>query len=138
MAAVAGVAAGPPDAGRAPGEELVERERLRQVVVRAGVQAGDPISDLRPRRQHEDRDGAAARAHPPTDAEAVDARHHPVQHDEVRFVGHDRLESVAAVGHRLDIVTLQLEGEGEGLPDRAIVFGNQHPRAHPIHYRRRR
>ncbi len=44
---------------------------------------------------------------------------------------HDRLEGVTAVGHRLDLMALQLEGQGERLPDRPIVLRQQHPGSHP-------
>ena len=38
-----------------PGEQLVERERLHDVVVGARVETGDPVGDLVPRGQHQDR-----------------------------------------------------------------------------------
>jgi hypothetical protein len=46
---------------RRAGEELRERERLRQVVVRPGVQPGNAILDAVARRQHEHRHPHVAR-----------------------------------------------------------------------------
>ena len=43
------------------GEQLVERERLREVVVGAGVEPGDPVRDLVAGGEHEDRRAALAR-----------------------------------------------------------------------------
>ena len=36
-----------------PGEQLIERERLREVVVRARLEAADPILDGVPGREHQ-------------------------------------------------------------------------------------
>src|SRR5438128_12037492 len=45
----------PPDDRPQPGEQLREGERLRQVVVRARVEAGDAVLDGVPRREHQHR-----------------------------------------------------------------------------------
>src|SRR5437764_8471921 len=46
--AVGGAATGPPEQGPYTGQQLIQGERLEQVVVGAGVEAGDPIGDLGP------------------------------------------------------------------------------------------
>ena len=47
-----------------PGQQLTEVERLDQVVIRAGVQPGDPVGGGVPRGQHQHRRGRAAAAQP--------------------------------------------------------------------------
>ena len=66
-----------------PGEQLVERERLHEVVVGAGVEPGDPIGHLVAGGQHEDRERAVAVAELAAHGEAVDVGHHHVEHDDV-------------------------------------------------------
>ena len=78
----------PPREGAQPGQELVEGERLDQVVVGAGLESGDPVGHGTQRGQHQHRspvvDAADAAAH----LEAVDVREHHVEHqDVVRVLG---------------------------------------------------
>ena len=67
-------------------EELVEGERLREVVVGAGVQARDAVLDAVPRREHEDRRPPVRRAQAPADLEPVDVGEHHVEQDHVVVV----------------------------------------------------
>ena len=62
--------------------ELADRERLRDVVVRAELQPEDLVELVVARRQHDDRDGALG-PQPPAHLEPVDAGQHDVEHDEV-------------------------------------------------------
>ncbi len=61
--------------------ELARRERLRDVVVGAELEAGDAVGLLVARGQHQDRH-LRVRAHLPADLEAVDPRQADVEHDE--------------------------------------------------------
>ena len=65
-----------------PREQLVVRERLHQVVVRAGVEPEHAVGDRVARREHQDRHVGAG-AQPTADLDAVDARKHHVEHDEI-------------------------------------------------------
>ena len=64
--------------------ELLERERLRHVVVGPGIETGDTVLDLVAGREHQHRHAVAIRAEPPADLETVHARH---QHVEEHGVG---------------------------------------------------
>ncbi len=64
-------------------QELVERERLGEVVVGAGVEPGDPVVDRVARRQHQHRRPDLVPPKSPARLEAVDARQHDVEHDHV-------------------------------------------------------
>ena len=60
-------------------QQLVERERLHQVVVGAGVEARHPVGDLGARREHEDGDPHPRGPETPAHGEPVDVRHHHVE-----------------------------------------------------------
>ena len=53
------VGLGPPQQGAHPGEQLVELERLGQVVVGAGIEPGDAVGGLRACGEHQDRQAVA-------------------------------------------------------------------------------
>ena len=63
-----------PQQGAHPGEELVERERLDEVVVGAGVEPGDAVGDLVASGQHQHRRVIAAVAQDPAHREPVGTR----------------------------------------------------------------
>ena len=64
-------------------EELRERERLREVVVRARVEPGDAILDAVARGQHQHRRPDALLANPPADLDPVEPGQHQVEDDRV-------------------------------------------------------
>jgi len=68
-----------------PREQLLERERLHQVVVGARVQPGDAVAHLVARGEHQDRRLGACAAQPPAGLDAVDVGHQHVEHDRVRL-----------------------------------------------------
>ena len=69
-----------------------------EVVVRAGVQAGDPAVDLGARGEHEHRNRVSGAPQAPADLEPVDARHEHVE-DRRRRAGR-RLESRERLARR--------------------------------------
>ena len=91
-----------------PREQLVERERLDEVVVGAGVEPGHAVGDLVARGEHEDRGARLA---------ARRSRRHAVSPSTVGIImsrtttsgsrRRDRLERLLAVGDRLDLVALE-------------------------------
>src|SRR5215472_8843234 len=64
-----------------PRFELAKDERLAEVVIGTGIEAGDAIVDRVLRRQHEYRGLDALRSEIASDAEAVARRQHDVEHD---------------------------------------------------------
>ena len=103
-------------------KQLLERERLRQVVVRARVEPVDPVADGIARGQQQDGHAVPLAAEPARDVEPVVAGHHHVEDDGVRRPLRDRRERSVAVGGELHVVAGELEGALERLPDRAIVI----------------
>jgi hypothetical protein len=54
--------------------DLAREERLHHVVVRAELEADDPIDLIAARRQHQNRQQAALAPHRPDDVPTVDSR----------------------------------------------------------------
>ena len=79
--------AGAAEQGPDPGQQLVEGEGLGQVVVGAGVEAGDPVGHLVAGGEHEHRRAVAPLPQQAADGQPVDPRHHHVEHDQVRLAG---------------------------------------------------
>jgi hypothetical protein len=72
-------------AGERPqaGDELLERERLDQVVIRPAVEPVDSVADSVAGGQHQHRRGRPRRPQPPARLEAVDSREHHVESDDL-------------------------------------------------------
>jgi len=77
-----------PDQRPETGDELVERERLREVVVGADLEADDLVDVLVARSQHEDRN-VRALADSPAQLDAVSVREIEVEDDQRRDFGRD-------------------------------------------------
>jgi hypothetical protein len=71
---------GPPQQGAHPSEELLEGERLHEVVVGTGVEAVDSLSDRSPGREHEHWRPVTGSTKSPAHFETVQARHRDIEH----------------------------------------------------------
>src|SRR3954447_7556233 len=69
--------------GAKPGSELLVRERLDEVVVRACVEAGHPVPDGVARGEHQDRDVGPRRADTAGDLEAGDVGQAEIEVDDL-------------------------------------------------------
>ena len=81
-----------------PGEQLLEREGLGEVVVGPGVEALDPVADRVAGGEHQDRYVVAGGAQRPRRLDPVEPRHHHVDHHDVGVLGADRDQALGAVG----------------------------------------
>ncbi len=111
--------------GADAGEQLVQLERLDQVVVGARVQAGDPVADRVAGGEHQDRGGVPRTPDAAGRGQPVHARHLDVQHDQVRLVGRGLLQGVRAVDGDLGVVPLEGEAALEGLAHGRLVVDDQ-------------
>ena len=84
--------------GADAGEEDVEGEGLGEVVVGAGVEAGDDVEVGVAGGEHQDGRAVARLAEAFGDGEAVEAGEHDVEDDDVEGVGEGEGEAVCAVG----------------------------------------
>ena len=88
------------------GNQLARIERLRQVIVGAHLESHDPVDVLPLRRQHDDRHRLAGAAQPPADGEAVLARQHEVQHQQMRRVALQAAVELGRIRQRRDLKAL--------------------------------
>ena len=89
------------------GQQLFEGEWLGQIVVGAGVEAGDPLGDRVAGGQHQDRQIIAGAAQLTADLQTVQPRHHDVEHEPVGPVGGDHLQGLDAVLRQRDRVAIE-------------------------------
>ncbi|VWM23954.1 Uncharacterised protein [Collinsella intestinalis] len=118
------------DHGRAPqvgadaGEHLLNRKRLRQVVVGAGVESADLIRVLDARRDDDDGNGRPA-ADLVDDFDAIDVRQAEVEHDQVGVARCRVHDGGLAVRRLLDAVTVQVESGRHEVANRRVVFDHE-------------
>ena len=107
-------------------EQLGERERLRQVVVRACVEPRHPTVDLGPGGEHEDRDGVVLGSQPSTHLEPVDPGHEDVEDHRVRRSRTaEPFERLLAVVRELDLVPLELERAPQRVAHGAFIVDDE-------------
>jgi hypothetical protein len=106
-------------------DQLVERERLAEVVVCAELEPVDPVVDVGGRRQHQDADGRAVAHQPAADLVAVHGRQIAVEHDDV-VVGTGRaLQSCRAVVDHVDGETGVAQTLADPVGQRDVVLHDQ-------------
>ena len=104
--------------------ELADRERLRDVVVRAELEPDDLVELVVAGGEHDDRHlalGAQALA----DLEPVELRQHQVEHDEVDLLLGESRQSLLAVARLEHAEALALERVGEELLDGVLVVDEE-------------
>jgi hypothetical protein len=119
----------PPESGPQPRQELVHPERLRDVVVGAGVEGGDLVGLGVANGQDDDRDPAPA-ADALDDLDAADAGKAEVDDDDVRRVTGSKFESFFT---RLDEVDVEAAGPKvhfDGAPDLEFVVDDEDTAGH--------
>jgi D-alanyl-D-alanine carboxypeptidase/D-alanyl-D-alanine-endopeptidase (penicillin-binding protein 4) len=118
---------GPPTQRPDPGHQLVEGERLGQVVVGAELQPLDPVGDRTARGEHQHPGQRAGRHQVGADLVAVDTRQVPVQHHDV-VPGHQgHLVSRRSVGGDVDGEPLAPQPARDGLGQGLFVLDHEHP-----------
>ena len=105
-------------------DQLRHRERFRDVVVRAELEAEDAVELGVARAQQDDGD-VALRAEGPADVGPEEARHHHVEDHDVELRRPRFLERVLAVTGDLDVEVLLLEAVADGVDHGDIVVGHQ-------------
>ena len=95
--------------------ELLDRERLDEVVVGAGLKAGDAVLDLVARGQDQDRRAHAVGAQPSADRTPAEVGHRDVEHDRRRRAARDLLQCRPAARRGRHGEALEAERALEGL-----------------------
>ncbi len=106
-------------------EQLVEGERLDEIVVGAGVESRDAIDDRVACRQHENRHLETSGTQRARHGDAVTMRKHVIEHHGVVLVQRGVLHGVVTVGDEIDRVSALAEAAREHRPQLRIVLDNQ-------------
>ena len=124
--AAAGVAA---QHGAHAGVQLVELERLDEVVVGAGVQAGDAVAERVARGEHDHRRRVLARAqraqHVEAAAPLLRVGQAEVEQHEVEALRRERRVRGPRVVDPVDRIALVAQGLAQAVADHAVVFDQQ-------------
>ena len=118
--------AAPPEQGADAGEELVEPERLRQVVISAGIESPHDVLDRVARGQHEDRRVASFPPQLLRDLESGFLRQHDIQQDHVILVNVRQHGRLGAVGGDVDHIPFLLQALLDEARDLPVVFHQEH------------
>ena len=111
--------------GTDPRLQLVNVERLDEVVVGARVEAVDPIRDGVAGRQHEHRDPVALATQQATHLKAVDVRQPDVKHDRVGDGARDLAERAGPAVGEPDLVAGELKRTAEHVAQRPVIVDNE-------------
>src|SRR5437667_188534 len=103
-------------------EELVEGERLYEIVVGAGVESFDAIADGRARGQHEDRDLIAGGPQAAADLDTVETGQTEIEDDGVVRVRHRELQAGGALPGEVSLVAGPAQRPLDGIPDSGLIF----------------
>ena len=112
-----------------PGQHLGERKRLDEIVVGAAVEAGHAILQRVAGGQHEHRRFDTLASKRRQHLQAVAARQHHVEQDDVEPFRIETEEGALAGVFDDDVVAVAFEAFLEGACHLLLVFDNQYPRA---------
>src|SRR5262249_25845070 len=110
--------------------QFADAGRLRQVVVGAALEAEHLVALLAPCGQHQNRDVLVLTAAPHGAAErdAVEARDHQVEHQQIEAFALGPRERLLAVGQPFTGVALESEMQAHELTNVPLVFDDEHAR----------
>ena len=108
--------------------ELARVEGLRQVIVGAHLESDDAVDVFAFRRQHDDRNALARGAQATADRQAVLARQHEIEHDQMRRVALELPVDVARVGKRGHLEPLLGQVPRKQVPQPHVVVDDEYLR----------
>ncbi len=106
-------------------EQLARVERLGQVVVGALLQALDAAGLVALGGEHDDRDLIVRLTQPAAGGQPVLARHHQVQHHQLKQLATEQAVHLLGVFHGTDAVALLVEKALEQTPQTGIVIDDK-------------
>ena len=117
-----------------PGEQLLERERFREIVVRALIEPMHPIRYIVASGEHQDRRPAIGPTQLTTHLETVDVRQHDVENDGIKGDLGPKPDPIGACGCDIDRVALlaQAAAEEHGHFRRVLDHQQSHGRSPPL------
>ena len=114
-----------------PGQQLVERKRLDEIVIRPGVEPAHAVGYAVLRREKQHRRLVAALAHLRQERKAVHARHHHIEHDGVILRALQIVQRLHAVKAGVDAVAFGCECFGENAVEVLFIFHDQNAHTRP-------
>ena len=120
----------PAHQGAGASQQLLEGERLAQVIVGAAVQPAHPVADRVARGDEEHGRISALAAIAVQDRQAVPARQPPVEDEQVPLLGPDRLQSRVAVGGVRDVEALVRQPVHDRSGEACVVLDHENPARH--------
>ena len=118
-----------------PRDQFGEHEWLRQVIVRAGVQAFDSFIDFSSRGEQQDGCQDVARTQLTHDAQPVASGQHDVKDDHIECGRGRRRQSLVAMVQQVRRKALGLQGLADERRHLLFVFDNQHVASRQVHPR---
>lgn len=103
-------------------DQRVDRSQPR--VVRPAVQSRHLVGDLVPGGKHEDGGGDVGLPQLPGHLQAVQAREHPVEHNDVVLPGEGVRQAVGAVVGEVGQIPLLLHNLSQGLGQARLILHN--------------
>src|SRR4051794_13099551 len=107
-------------------QQLLEAERLGDVVVAARGQPAQLVVGRVARGEEDDRCRRPLGAQPPGDLEALHVGQHHVEHDEVGAERVHRRERARAGAGRLHVIAVEAQGHRDDVDDVRLVVDDQH------------
>src|SRR5262249_1546897 len=106
-------------------EQDIDRKWFGQVIVRSGIESADDVGRRITSRQHQHWSLIPRFAQPPGNRDAVKARKHEIEYDNVEGRSHADLERLAAVVRDHYLVSLFGQRAVKQLRHPKVVFGHE-------------
>ena len=110
-----------------PGQQLTRIEGFGQIVVGPDLQPHDTVSFITQGCQHQDRNGPL-RTQTSADREAIFARHHHIQHDQIELTHLHRRIHCDGIGGRSRAHAVLFQIFHQGIADITVVIDDQNMR----------
>ncbi len=114
-----------PDQSPHPGDELLEGEWLREVVVGPGVEGGDFARDLVAGGEHEDGEAGLPQPDAPEDLVPVHSGEHDVEEDEIQVLLERHPEAVGSVVRAEALVAARRQAPVEHPLDTRLILDDK-------------
>ena len=98
-----------PESSPHPGQQLLNRKRLGEVVVGAGIEGLDPFFHIIMGRQHQHRRVVFRLPQPAADLHTAEVRQAPVEHQQIPVLAADLSQGLLAAGGFLAAIALDLQ-----------------------------
>ncbi len=113
-----------------PREKFLERERLGQIVVGARIEAGHAFGHRVAGGENQDGQIVAGAAELSADLEAVEPRHHHVEHHRVGPIVGDQIERFDAILGQRNGIAVERKRAAKGFAHGTVVVNDKNSHGH--------